>query len=70
MQILPGLRNEFLYLAIVMATNHTEPIYRIEALKRGADAFVGKDRLREELWMAVQESYLNHQTLASRSKQA
>jgi DNA-binding NarL/FixJ family response regulator len=53
-----------------MATNHTEPIYRIEALKRGADAFVGKDRLREELWMAVQESYLNHQTLASRSKQA
>jgi DNA-binding NarL/FixJ family response regulator len=57
MQVLPELRSKFPHLVIVMATNHTEPIYRAEALKRGADAFVGKDRLQEDLWASIRAAH-------------
>jgi two-component system, NarL family, nitrate/nitrite response regulator NarL len=56
MQVLPEIRNAFPTLGIVIATNHSEPIYRSEAFERGANAFVAKDRLQEELWKAVQEA--------------
>lgn len=66
MQILPEIREQFPALGIVIATNHTEPIYQTEAFRRGADVFVVKNRLQEELWPAVQEARSTRQA-SSRS---
>lgn len=65
MQVLPELRKNFPDLGIVIATNHTQAAYRTEALKRGADAFVSKDRLREDLWPAIQVAVSARQLTSS-----
>jgi DNA-binding NarL/FixJ family response regulator len=60
MHVLPEVRRQFPNLGIVVATNYTEPEYRSQALQRGADSFVGKQELTEELWLAVQTAYSAH----------
>jgi DNA-binding NarL/FixJ family response regulator len=58
LQVLPEVRSEFPLLGIVITTSHVELIYQTESMRRGADGFVNKDRLKTELWPAVQNANL------------
>lgn len=53
MQILPELRSNLPNTVIVMVTNNRASIYREEAFRRGADAFVDKSDLATELLPAI-----------------
>ena len=56
MQLLPHLRAALPDTAIVMLTTLTQPVYRVEALARGADAFVVKGRAMTDLLPAIGEA--------------
>jgi two-component system, NarL family, nitrate/nitrite response regulator NarL len=56
LQILPALRMALPEALIVVLTTHTLPIYREEALARGADVFLNKGRAVTELPSLLQTS--------------
>lgn len=56
MQVVPGLRIEFPGVAIVVLTTKVEPIYREEALARGANEFVSKQRATADLLPAIERA--------------
>ena len=53
LQVLPELRQRLPLLPVVMLTTHTRPLYRKEALLRGADAFIVKATAASELLPAL-----------------
>ena len=53
LQLLPDLRQALPQASIVMLTTYTEPLYREEALRRGADTYVTKHRAARELLPAI-----------------
>jgi len=57
LQVLPKLRSEFPRLGIVIVTNHAELAYRATASERGADGFVLKEALSQELWPTIRSAY-------------
>ena len=56
MKVLPQLRAALPYTGIVMLTTLVDPVYRGEALARGADAFVGKGQATTELLPAIRQA--------------
>jgi DNA-binding NarL/FixJ family response regulator len=58
LKVLPELRRAYPLVGIVMLSNRSEPIYREEAARRGADAYVVKDRASAELWPAIRAAAL------------
>ena len=56
MQVLEEIRIQFPRVAIVMLTTNIEPIYRQEALARGAHEFVSKLELSIELSPAIERA--------------
>jgi len=56
MTVLPQLRATLPHTAIVMLTTLTYPAFRMEALARGANAFVCKGQAATELLPAIREA--------------
>lgn len=61
-QVLPELRHRYPDMAIVVHTTHNEPIYRAEAIRRGADAYVLKVKAEEELLPAIRYAFSMRQS--------
>lgn len=53
LQVLPQLRQHRSSLAVVVLTTHLSELYREEAFRRGADAYILKENAAEELLPAV-----------------
>jgi two-component system response regulator NreC len=56
LKALPGLRNCVPSVVIIVLTGHESPVYREEALRLGADAFVHKLRAPLHLIPAIQDA--------------
>lgn len=63
LQILPQLRIRMPSVAIVVLTAHLEPIYQEEAFRRGADGYVLKDKLLNDLLPTVCAALLSRRTV-------
>jgi DNA-binding NarL/FixJ family response regulator len=68
LQILPELRNRMPFMAIVILTAHSEPIYIEEAFRRGADGYVLKSKLAKDLLPALCTALLKQQELRSQNR--
>lgn len=64
LQILPELRQRMPYVAIVILTAHSEPIYVEEAFSRGTDGYVLKINLMKDLLPSISTALLSRQHLA------
>ena len=56
LQVLPDVRTRFRSLCVVIASEHEEPAYIRAAFERGADAYVVKSQLYDELLPSIQEA--------------
>ena len=63
LQILPELRIRMPFVAIVVLTAHSEPIYIEEAFCRGADGYVLKCNLIKDLLPTICNAILTRQEL-------
>lgn len=65
LQILPELRARMPFVAIVVLTAHSEPIYIEEAFLRGADGYVLKGTLMKDLHSTICTALQKRQELRS-----
>jgi DNA-binding NarL/FixJ family response regulator len=65
LQVLPELRIQMPFVAIVILTAHSEPIYIEEAFRRGADGYVLKKNLIKDLIPTLCSALLKRQELRS-----
>ena len=63
LQILPELRIRMPFVAIVILTGHSEPIYVEEAFRRGADGYVLKSNLMRDLLPTICTAIFTRQEL-------
>ena len=63
LQVLPELRARMPFIAIVVLTAHSEPIYMEEAFRRGADGYVLKSELMKDLLSTIRTGLLRRQEL-------
>lgn len=67
LQVLPELRLRMPFVAIVVLTGHSEPIYIEEAFRRGADGYILKSNLMNDLLPTISTALLRRQELRSQS---
>lgn len=63
LQILPQLRIRMPFVAIVVLTARVEPIYEEEAFRRGADGYVLKDKMLNDLLPTICAALLSRRTV-------
>lgn len=56
LQVLPCLRKRHPRLGIIVLTTHSDPVYQLEAQRRGADDYLLKMRAFAELLPAIQRA--------------
>lgn len=65
LQVLPELRARMPFIAIVVLTTHSDPIYLEEALRRGADGYVLKRLLLIDLLSTISKALQRRQGMRS-----